>query len=930
MLESGADFPKAVERQKLEDMATQNQQNILEENTSNVPSDHELFAGKVIEELSEREIFVGDEHFYKSFAESTRPTASRPPTISQPADTSQPADISQPADTSQPAGTSRPTPVRHTHHRRFSAVQKVLAAGIVVIGTMLLYTLLKSTAGPVATLAPTSTSQPTTTAPQTPSPEPPVEDSATPIPQQIQKPRPPLPPTQPQSLKVAETFYLKADYDKAYSAYKQLRQTLPDDPENELLRDFLQMKMALCMKNTGDIEQAELLLKKVSRTRSPAVRTVANYHRSLLEIQKNQYLKARAAAYQVIALIGATDFDSEHILSIRRNCHFLVAESITKNVLSLCDADKDLPEDLWRCNSQIDPFVNLSEMQLRRLLNSGAEQLSKGLLSPQIQKIEHWTASPGPQNKHTGSGTLSRWSVVCHGASAEELLARFSANAGFDIHWAFNQTLPPQPMMDDIAQDPVLQYHEKWDPRNTPVSLCLPAATTQQFVTTAAGCVGLLARLEEKAISIFNPEEYSSLSEHIDLLSEEAVSLWQRFLLAFHDDQRIPNAHFALGLLQAQNDRLTEAVAEYKLVANRFSQTSLAPFALLHSSKLKTNLRDYFGAREDLKQLVWLYPDTEIAGRACLYLAEATMKAKLYDEAAPLFRKVYNLESAPQPRSAAALGAARCFYEKKDYESAAKWLNRYIALAKNQRATELHSAYLVLGKTNLALGNTRQARNALQYALAGGTEKLSKEEYVEAVLTLAKGHMQDENFIEALDTLENIPSMPFSQKESIDILLLKSKILRAMGLVDKAILALSDRVEYISEPQLKAEVTLELTECYIAKGNLELAYTNLAEIFVIVEPGTLAHQIALTLADVCLKLGQNPKTISICSQLLDADPSAPIKQKALELLAAAYRRQKNYDRALLALTGCWNEAGEPAHHSNMSLNHQNQKVENKK
>ncbi len=876
----------------MEAMAAQNQQNILEENTSEVPSDHELFAGEVLEELSEREIFVGDEQFYKSFAEPTQA----------------PAD-SQPTDTSQPAGTSQPV-AAPPRHPRFSTAQKVLAASIAVIGAMLLYPLLKSPSVPVTSLAPTPTSQVTTTTQQTTSPELPVEDTTQTVPRQIQMPRPPLPPTQPQSLKVAQDFYLKTDYNKAYSAYKQLRQTLPTNTENELLRDFLQLKMALCKKNTGDIEQAELLLKTVSRTRSPAVRAVANYHHSLLEMQKKQYLQARTRAYRTIALIGATNFDNEQALSMQRDCHFLVAESMTRNVLSLCDADKDLPKDLWNYSSQIDPFVNLSETQLRRLLNSGAEQLSKGLLSPQFQKLEHWATSPGPQSQYTDSGVPSRWSAVCHGAPIEELMARFSANAGFDINWAFD-TPQHSETPEDTVPDLLLQRPEKWDPRNRPVSLYLPAATTHQFVSAAAGCVGLLARLDEKEIiNIFDPAEYSSLSEHIALLSKEAVSLWQRFLLTFHDDQRIPNAHFALGLLQAQNGQSTEAIAEYKLVANRFSQTSLAPFALLHSSKLKTNLRDYFGAREDLKQLVWQHPDTEIAGQACLYLAEATMKAKLYDEAAPLYRKVYNLDSALESRSAAALGAARCFYEKKDYESAAKWLNRYITLAKNRRATGLYSAYLVLGKTNLALGNARQARDALQYALAAGPEQLSREEYVQAVSALAKGHIQEQNFVEALDILENIPSMAFSQKESIDILLLKSEILRAMGLVDKAILALSDRVEYISDPQLKAEITLELTKCYIAKGNLELAYTNLAEILVLVEPGPLAHEIALALADVCLKLGQDPRTVSICSQLLDSSPSAPIKQKALELLATAYSRQKNYDRATLAILGRWNEPGE--------------------
>jgi hypothetical protein len=62
------------------------------------------------------------------------------------------------------------------------------------------------------------------------------------------------------------------------------------------------------------------------------------------------------------------------------------------------------------------------------------------------------------------------------------------------------------------------------------------------------------------------------------------------------------------------------------------------------------------------------------------------------------------------------------------------------------------------------------------------------------------------------------------------------------------------------------------------------------------------------LADVCLKLGQNSQAISICSQLLDSQPSAQIKQNALALLANAYDRQKNYDSAALALLGRWNAA----------------------
>ena len=873
----------------MENMATEKQKDNLEENTSEVPSDHELFAGEVHEELSEREAFAGDEDFHKSASGG--------------------ADSTQDATAGQPAGASQPplVPIRYKYY--FSNFQKVLLVSIVAIVAILLYVLLKSLPEPAA-------GRTAPTVQQTSTSKPPAEHLVQKTPQQIKKLEFVLPPTQPLSLKVAETFYLQKDYDKAYAAYYQLRQILPKGAEEELMEDFLLLKMALCMKKAADPDQANRLLRMVSKSRSPVVRVLANYHRSLLDVQKKQYLNARTRAYQAIALVSAVDSrrrgdefttardtasrsaehlavepkagDKDWVLSLPQDCYFLVAESMTRHILSLCDADKDLPGKLWSHPAEIDPFTNLNEAELRRLLNSGSEQLSKGLLGPQIQKLEY-------------EGTSPRYSVVCHGASIEELLARFAANAALDISWAFGREPASEETKDTIGSREAGSLHKR------PVSLYLPAVTPEQFVTIAAGHVGLLARLDEKGVvNIFNPADYSSLSEHLSLLTQDTISLWQRFLLAARSGERIPNAHFALALLQAQKGQVTDAIAEHKLVANRFSRTSLAPFALLHSSKLKTNLRDYPGAREDLKQLVEQYPDTEFSDQACLYLADATMKARLYDEAARLYRKVYHLGFSLESQTASALGAGRCFYEKKDYETAAKWLTRYISLASDRTSSGLYLAYFLLGKTNLALRKPQQACDAFQSALGGLAGELSREQYVETVSALAKGYMQQENFIKALDVLENIRPVAFSQKESVEMLLLKSEVLRAMGLVDKAIVALGDRVEYIPDSQLKARMSFELTNCYIAKGNLELARANLTEILVLVEPGPFAHDIALELANVCLKLGQNSQAISVCSQLLDLGPSEWIKQEALNILATAYTRQKNYDSAALALLGRWN------------------------
>jgi len=890
----------------LEPMATEEQKNVLKENTSEVPSDSELFTGEVRRELSEHDVFVGDEDFYGLLADSTPAAA-----VQQPAGASQtplqsvqhelserdvfvgdedfyrhlagstPAaavqSVTSPADARTHAQRSPRGSIRN---KRFSTLQKVLIAAIIVIGAILLYVMLEPLLLPLNKI-------PTPTAQQARSSESPAEDSTQVVQEQIQKPEPLFPPTQPLSLEVARKFYLQKEYGKAYVAYNQLLQSLPAGAKEELLRDFLQLKMTLCLKKAGNSDQANRLFRTLSQSRSPVVRVVANYNLSLLQVQEKQYLKARTKAYQTIAMVEAVDLgsrkagslDKDRASVLQRDCHFLVAESMTRNILSLCDADTDLPGRLWSSPGDVDPFINLNEAQLRALLNSGSKQLTEGLLSPQIQKLEH-------------QGVPSRWSVVAYGASVEELLARFAANAGLDISWVHHKTPADEPARNAI--------------RKRPVSLYLPTATAQQAVEVAAGHVGLLAHLDEKGlVKISNPADYSSLSEHVSLLIQDTISLWRKFLLTFHNDQRIPNAHFALGLLHAQEGQLTNAISEYKLVANRFSQTSLAPYALLNSSKLKANLHDYAGAREDLTQLVEQYPDTEFYGQACLNLADATKKAGFWNEAERLYRKVYNLGLSLDLQVAAALGAGRCSYEAQDYETAAKWLAQYLKLAKDRTDADFYYAYFLLGKTNLALENPQQASLAFQYALSGPAGCLTREKYVETVSALVETQIQLEHFVEALTSLESIHTWQFSKKESIEILLLKGKVLRFMGLPDEAIAALGDIAEYLPDSQLKTRVSFELVNCYIAKGDLEFAQKNLTEILISAAPGPLAHEVALKLAEVCLKLGQDSQTVSVCLQLLDSAVSARIKQKALKVLAAAYNRQKKFDDAALALFGRW-------------------------
>jgi tetratricopeptide (TPR) repeat protein len=832
------------------------------------------------QELSEYELFAGDEDFYRLLEESSSQTTDEMDPVSAPPR----VQINGKTVARQYIGQSRIVQqLKQYKYKRFSTLQKVLAVSIIIVVSMLLYVLFKSPSESVAgsdSMGTLPTDQSERPVRQTSVSSLSVTGSERLTQPQIQGQEPVLLPTQPLSLEVARNFYMQKDYGKAFAAYDELRRALP--ASEELLKDFLELKMALCAKQAADFEQASRLFTKVCQSRSPAVRIVANYHLCLLEIQRKRYLRARTRAYNTLALIKAVDFDDDWVLSFECDCSFLVAECLTRHIFMLGGTDTDLPADLWgKPTASSDPFSRLNEAELRRFLNSGAEHLGRGLLDPEIRKLEQ-------------QGGLPRWSVTSYGAPVEELLAKFAANANIDIHWAVEGTLKLVSAEESVRQ--------------RPVSLYLPAATCQQVVLTAAGCAGLLASAEgppgKEKVTIYDPDEYSSLRQHISFLSRQAVSLWQKFVLTFYSDERLANAHFLMGLLHSESEMPIEAIAEYKLVANRFSQTSLAPFALLHSSKLKASLRDYPGAREDLKQLVEQYPDVEIYGQAYLRLADATKEAGLNDEAAKLYQRVYNFGLSAESKKASAIGAAECLYETKEYEETAKWLTRYIDLAGGDKNNSLYPAYFLLGKSSLALGKYQQACDAFKYALA---EQSSREQYVEAITLLVKSHIKQGNFVEALDTLASVSSVALSQEQSVEMLLLKCRIFRMLGLLDTAIVFLRDRAEYVSEPQLNAKISYELALCRIAAGNLESARSGLSEILGTVEPGPLAQQIAMELVDVCLKLGRGSQAVSVCQQLLGTDVSGQEKQQILKMLAEAYNQQKDYEKATLALSGQWSE-----------------------
>jgi tetratricopeptide (TPR) repeat protein len=814
------------------------------------PQEQDLFVSnqQPHEVISEREIFAGEEDFYKLLSDS----------------------IEFPKDSGLPLRPNKK--VRASRDRIFSWIQGILIACIVTIIAVMGFTIIKNKLGLFQGPVISSAQQV----------ELPVQNTNTIISQTPNEPKKveekPIEPVieQPVSLKVAKDFYSQKEYKKSYTVYEKLYQALPES--EELLRDYLRFQMALCSENNRDYDQAYNLLTLVSESRSPVVRIISNYRLALIEIQRKRFLRARTRAYKALALLQSIDIiNDDWELSFECDLNYLVSQCLTRYILSLSNTEEDLPEDFWgQSTSFSDPLENLNETELKSFLESGIDKLYTGLLAPKIKQLED-------------QSVFSRWSVTCFGAPLEEFLSKFATSAGIDMQWIF-----------EVGSN---SESDSYIVRQRPVSLHLSSATSEQVMLITAGCAELLASKQdgtsETKYIIYNPGNYLSLNEHTKLLSLHAISLWQKFMLTFHADPRLGNVHFAMGLLQTLTDQKNDAIAEYKLVANRFSQNSVSPYALLKSSGLKVEIHDFQGAKEDLRQLIEQYPDTQIYRDAYLRLADVTKQAGSYSEAAQLFCRVYNFELSEDSKIEASLGAANCFYQANAYEDAEIWFNRFIDISGTKKKDELYSANYLLGKTYLALKKYEQACNAFQYAI---NEQSSRDQYIEAVKALIQGYIVKEDFVKALDALENTRSVSLSQEQFVEMLIQRSTIYRKLGLFDTAVDLLKDRSDFITEKQLNAQISLELANCYLANNNLEMGRNYLSEVLRISEPGEMMQNAAKQMAQVCLELGYNSQAESVCRQLLESDISGELKSDVKKILAQALNQEKKYEEAAMVLS----------------------------
>lgn len=667
------------------------------------------------------------------------------------------------------------------------------------------------------------------------------------------------------SLRSAESLYEAREYFKACYVYSRLRENLVvSDLGDECLDNYLELKMALCLQRTQEQELMTSLFSRAIESRSPVVRALAWYNLGFLQMHNRQYLAARTSAYKALALIDT--FDASMPETIEADCYFLAAESLTRYLLKIHNETERLPGSLWSDRVTIHSVPILDQDSLRGFLVRGIEEINRASVSPKIDYLPYREAG-------------AQWSAICSTAPLEEVLWKYSSSAQMNLTWARSES----------------------SVRNRPVTLYLPLTSGTYLAEVAAGSAGLLWRYDGQSAWLYDPESYEDFEAHKEALASEMIAIWQRYLLRYRGDHRAPNAHYSLGVMYSLAGQAPTALGEYRLISSQYPHNPLAPYALLHSSKLKTDLRDYEGARSDLSDLLMQYPDFRLVDEATLYLAEAALESGLYAESEKMFEKVYRINLSASARSRASYGLGQSAYKQGDYAKSQEWLTRAIEMMEETGDSRLGMSYSLLGRVCLEQGRYEQASMAYRAALR---HKLSGEEYFQVTLSLIESRIREQRYVEALEILEGLPDSQLSQEQACEALLRRAQILREIDLTDSAVSLLRRKIEFIAEAGLRARLSVELGRCYLATGDLGIAEKELSDAVYDLESRGDIQQALILLAEIVYRRGRLEMAEELCRQILDYDTlEESVRGEVFVLLGRVYEDQQRYDQAALAYAG---------------------------
>lgn len=637
-------------------------------------------------------------------------------------------------------------------------------------------------------------------------------------------------------------------YPAALEQYELLYQaaTRAEDPA---MADYFRLRQAHCLKHLGRRDAARNALVPLQDSTSPAIRAWACHDLAVISLAEGQFLQARTKSYASIAAL--------HLLkpsNLESDCDFIIGRSLTGRAIT-----GDTCTIRWPETNMVQTLDSIDESALRGVLSEGARKFSDVLPAPVVRKVD-----------------AVNWKVACLKAPLEEFLARLSAQAGTEI--AFQDVAPAA--------------------RTRPVTMFEESAGIPRVCEIAGGMAGLVARYDGRKVTITDPQTIPSVQQQTAVLRDEAVAHWRRVCLRYPADGRIAKVNFTMAGLMESGGDLNNAMTQYLLTAGRFERDSVAPQALLRSSKIRISLRDYPGARDTLLNLLNTYPDIPEIEQVYLALGQSTMNAGLPEEAADVFSRLYYRELSLSSRTAACLGAGQCFHKLGKYEQACTWLARYIRLGREQGEADLRQAHLLLGASQAAREKWQDAAAAYHQCIRSGATGADR---LEAVIGFAKAQARQGNYASALGMVRRLDRESLTSAQRASALVLEGQVLRGMSLPQEAAEMLNREMATVDKADqlaLKRE---------LAVAQVEASLPDLArQTYVEVLPSLKApecYQVAMELAQLCLKQERLPETQTLCQGLIAGAAPDAVKARAKELLAQALVKSQQYKQAVSTLTG---------------------------
>jgi tetratricopeptide (TPR) repeat protein len=667
------------------------------------------------------------------------------------------------------------------------------------------------------------------------------------------------------SLKTADDLFAAGRYMEAGYVYNQISQNWSSSATNgQYMRDFLKLRIGVCMYRAGEPHAQDECFAQALQSRATYVRGMACYYMACIRFKNQDYLEARQKAYQAIALCKS--FEDMLLTNLETDMYFLIGDSLTREVLGLYNMGYELPGRDWS-DSLMDIWPAQSDaLLLEEALCRTAEKIGQGAGNPRLTV---------DLNRPVGS----QWSLVCLQSPLEETLWKIVSEGNLKAVWV----------------------EHSQDLKNSPVTAYMMFVPQQYVAETICGSTGLIWSFDGQNVSILNPNRYTDFESQRKALIGEAISIWQRFLMRYRNDNRIPNVHYTLGRLYTFTGQFAAALGEFKLLQGRFSQNGLAPYAYMEAGKIKAEMKDYEGAGHDLNEMLLQYSDCPIVGEVTLYLAQTTLEGGQTQRAKELFEKSFQVNLSQAGKCQGAAGAGRCAYVQQDWPEAQRWLNQAMELLEDKNNILIGDICFMLGKSYTEMGQYTKAAEVLHAAL---NSKLSQKEYLRAILELVEAESRQQNFLEALNVLEQVSPAQLSQEDSCDLLIAKSRILREIGATEQAVSLLRKKIDFVADSHLRARLTLELAVNYMAMQDYTLARREINSVIQDMPDAYHVARATLVLAQIIEKIGQPKRAEDLCVTLL-ADPQTDLKlrNEAFNLLGRIYTSQKYYEKAALAFAG---------------------------